>query len=68
MVTKAFEDKQTYLVEKTVKPGGKRGGHAIREYSDDGLVLLVKRGEREIIPSGDTVLEAGDLLVILRSG
>lgn len=66
VVTKAFEDTQTYLVERTVKPGGKRAGHALRDYSGDGLVLLVRRGDREIIPSGDTVLEAGDVLVILK--
>ena len=67
VVTKTFEDTQTYLVEKTVKPGGKRAGHAISEFSGDGLVLLVKRGDQEIIPSGDTVLEAGDVLVLLRT-
>ena len=68
VVTKAFEDTQTYLVEKTVKPGGKRAGHTLRDYSGDGLVLLVKRGNQEIIPSGSTVLEAGDVIVILRMG
>ena len=66
VVTKAFEDTQTYLIEKTVKRGGKRAGHAIRDYSGDGLVLLVRRGDQEMIPSGDTVLEAGDSLVILK--
>ena len=67
VVTRAFEDTQTYLVEKTVKPGGKRAGHAINEFANEGLVLLVKRGEREIIPNGDTVLETGDVLVILKA-
>ncbi|MBO6033755.1 MAG: potassium/proton antiporter [Prevotella sp.] len=67
IVTKAFEDTQTYLEEKTVKSGGKRAGHAINEFSNEGLVLLIKRGDREIIPSGDTVLEVGDVLVILKA-
>ena len=67
MVTKTFGDTQTYLEEKTVKIGGKRAGHAISEFSADGLVLLVKRGEQEIIPGGDTVLEAGDVLVLLKT-
>lgn len=67
LVTKAFEDTQTFLIEKTVKPGGKRAGHAIREFDSEGLVLLVLRGDKEIIPHGDTVLEAGDVLVILRN-
>ena len=66
IVTKTFADTETYLVEKKVKPDGKRAGHAISEFSGDGLVLLVKRGEQQLIPSGDTVLEAGDILVILR--
>ena len=48
-----------------VKPGGKNSGRSIREYSGDGLILLVKRGDEEFIPSGDTVLEGGDVLVIL---
>ena len=65
LVSKAFEDTQTSLIEKTVKPGGKNSGRSIREYSGDGLILLVKRGDEEFIPSGDTVLEGGDVLVIL---
>ena len=67
LVTKAYEDTETYLLEKTVKPGGKRDGHAIREFENDGLVLLIRREGEEIIPRGDTVLQAGDNLVILRS-
>ena len=49
-----------------IRPGGKRAGHPISEFSGEGLVLLVKRGDREIIPGGSTVLEAGDQLVILK--
>ena len=67
VVTKAFEDTQTYLVEKTVKKGGKRDGHAISEFNADGLVLLIRRDDKEIIPHGGTVLLAGDKLVILKS-
>ena len=67
VVAKAFEDTQTYVVEKTLTPDDKRAGHAIRDCSDGELVLLVRRGEREIIPSGDTILEAGDVLVILKA-
>ena len=67
IVTKPFDDTETFLVEKTVKKGGKRAGHAISEVSGDGLVLLVRRGGQEIIPSGDTVLEEGDILVLLRA-
>ena len=67
VVTKTFEDTETYLVENKVKKGGKRDGRTIGETSGEGLVLLVRRGEEEIIPSGDTLLRAGDLLVVLRA-
>ena len=66
VVTKTFEDTETYLLEKKVKKGGKRDGRTIGETAGEGLVLLVRRGEEEIIPSGDTLLHAGDLLVILK--
>ena len=62
-----FEDSETYLLEKTVKKGGRRDGRTIGDVCGDGLVLLVKRDGEEIIPSGDTLLQAGDLLVILKA-
>ena len=52
--------------EKTVKQGGNLDGHTIGETSTGGLVLLVRRGDEEIIPGGDTILLAGDSLVILK--
>lgn len=66
LVTKTFEDTETYLEEKTVKKGGKRDGRTIGETSGSGLVLLVRRDNKEIIPGGDTRLYAGDKLVLLR--
>ena len=67
LVTKNFEDTETFLVEKTIKKGGKRDGRTIGETAGDGLVLLVKRGDKEMIPSGNTQLCAGDVLVILKA-
>ena len=67
LVTKSFEDAGTFLIEKTVKPGGKSVGRSISEFDAEGLVLLIRRGDEEIIPHGETVLEAGDILVILKS-
>lgn len=66
MVTRTFEDTETYLVEKTVRKGGKKDGLTVGETSGEDLVLLVRRGDEEIIPSGDTLLKAGDSLVILK--
>ena len=68
LATKTFEDTRTFLTEKTVKKGGKQAGRPLREFSGEGLVLLIKRGDEELIPGGDTVLQAGDRLVLLREG
>lgn len=68
LVTRSYEDSRTFLVEKEVKKGGKRDGRTIGETGGQGLVLLVKRGDEQIIPSGDTMLQGGDVLVILREG
>ncbi len=66
VVTQDFEDSKTFLVEKKVKKDGKRAGRKISEVGGSGLILLVIRGEQEMIPSGDTVLLEGDRLVLLR--
>ncbi|MBO6081532.1 MAG: potassium/proton antiporter [Bacteroidales bacterium] len=66
MVTKAYGDNSTYLIEKTVKAHSPSVGHPVSEYAGEGLILLVRRGDEEIIPSGETVLREGDGLVILR--
>lgn len=65
IMTQAFQDGETHLYEKTVKPTSRRVGHMIKEHPGDGLVILVIRGSENIIPSGDTVLLAGDRLIIL---
>lgn len=45
LVTKTYEDTETFLLEKTVKKGGKRDGKAISESNSGGLVLLIQRCE-----------------------
>lgn len=65
LVTKTYEDASTYLEERTVRAGNGRAGHPISEFSGDGLILLVRRGDEEIIPNGDTVILEGDRLVVL---
>ena len=64
-LTRPFDNADIFLYEKKVKPGSRRIGRAIREAPGDGLIVLVRRGERNIIPNGKTVLAEGDLLVIL---
>lgn len=66
LVTKTFEDTQTRLIEKKIKPGSRRIGHPIKDYAGDGLILLVRRGDQTLIPDGNTILLEGDGLVLLR--
>ena len=64
--TFSFEGSDTCLLEKKAKPDGKWDGHAICDIDAGGLVILIRRGEEEIIPKGDTVVHAGDILVIVK--
>ncbi|MCR5548152.1 MAG: potassium/proton antiporter [Bacteroidales bacterium] len=66
IVTKTFDEKEIFLIEKKVKKNGRRAGHAIKDVSGEGLVLLVRRDDEDFIPDGDTVLLEGDILVLLR--
>ena len=67
IVTKAYEDSDTFLIERSVKKGGKHDGRTLNESDTEGLVLLVRRNGEDIIPGGDTVLQAEDRLVILKA-
>ena len=64
-LTHAFNSTEAFLYEKTVKASSRRVGKPISENPGKGLVVMVRRGDDNIIPSGDTILEAGDKLVIL---
>lgn len=66
IVTKAYEDSDTFLIEKSVKKSGKHDGRPLNASDTEGLVLLVRRNGEDIIPDGDTILQADDRLVILR--
>ncbi len=65
MLTRGFEDSVTSLKERTIKADSRFAGKPLSEFHDKGLVVLVRRGEKNIIPNGGTVLESGDRLVIL---
>ena len=65
MLTRGFEDSVTSLKERTIKADSRFAGKPLSEFHDKGLVVLVRRGEQNIIPNGGTVLESGDRLVIL---
>ena len=65
LVTKTYADTESFLLEKSVKKS--RAGRPVSELASEGLVLLVRRGDEDIIPSGDTLLQEGDRLVVLKA-
>ena len=64
-LTRSYSDETLSLYEKTIKPDSRRVGQRIADYPGKGLIVLVRRGEENIIPGGDTILRAGDRIVIL---
>ena len=67
LVTKSYENAELFLMEKTVRKGSPLDGGSIRNCDTGGLILVVIRDNEDIIPRGDTVLQAGDRLVILKT-
>lgn len=64
-LTHGFEDSSVLLEEKWIKAGGRNDGKMISEYSGNGLIVMICRGEDSIIPHGNIRIKAGDMLVIL---
>lgn len=60
-----YSDETLSLYEKSIKPDSRRVGKPLAEFPGKGLIVLVRRGEENIIPRGDTILQAGDRIVIL---
>lgn len=61
------EKGEKVLLEIPVSLGSQLEHQKIKDISwpDDCLIISIKRGEKEIIPSGDTELYSGDFLVVL---
>lgn len=55
------------LLRLTLAPHARPVGKQIRElnFPKDALILLILRGSENIVPSGSTVLQAGDLLALI---
>lgn len=62
-----INETEAKLHEHPLSKNSKWEGHAIKEYPapDGSLVVMIKRGDDSIIPDGNTVLQKGDVLVIL---
>jgi potassium/hydrogen antiporter len=60
---------ESTLVELIVSPDSAARGKSIMQLglSDGALVVLLRRGDEKIIPSGGTLLQAGDRVLLLAS-
>lgn len=58
------------VLELPLEMGSQADGRRIRDvdWPSGCLVIGLRRGEREIVPRGDTVLRGGDYLIVLFSG
>jgi len=66
--TKTFEDfsNQFVLREHRINNDGPHVGHMICEFPDTKeVVVMIKRGDKSIIPTGRTVMKPDDILVIM---
>ncbi len=63
MLMREFKDSSVSLEERTVRHGSPLAGKRISELPDRGLIVVVQREGRNIIPHGSTLLEEGDKIV-----
>lgn len=61
------DSKVKMLIEIPVCIGSKLDGKEVRDYKwpQNCLLVSIRRGEKEIIPKGDAVINAGDCLIVL---
>lgn len=64
-ISEPFEEADIKVRQKVVKAESRRVGRPMKDYPGSSTILLVKRDGKNIIPSPDTVLLAGDTLYIL---
>lgn len=55
------------LIEHPLLKGSRYVGAKVKDYprSDKSLLVMIRRGEERIIPKGDTVIQEGDVFVLL---
>lgn len=67
---RSFEDRENmYLSELAVHGGHRFANQPLHQISDSKkrLVILIKRGIKTIIPTGNTIIRSGDILVYIES-
>ena len=68
LCARSFQDHGTdNLIQHSLSEDSKWAGRRVCDYPKQGgaLLVLIQRGDERIIPNGNTVLKAGDLLVLL---
>lgn len=58
---------KTHVIELPVTVGSMYDGCAVRDlnWPENSLLIRIRRGEHELIPKGDTILQSGDLLMVV---
>lgn len=67
--TRSYQDESTdSLIQHPLSANSKWAGHKVCEYpnGDRSLLVMIQRGEEKIIPNGNTILQNGDVLVLLK--
>ena len=66
LISREFKDSDVSLREKVIEPTDIWPCRKLKECKGmtDGIVILIRRKDENIIPHGDTVIETGDVLVI----
>lgn len=53
-----------HLSERRITSGDKFIGKTLSEINGDALIIMIQRGDKVVIPQGQTVIEENDILVI----
>jgi CIC family chloride channel protein len=66
----AFNPEQVNVTEVTVQPNSFFANHLVYEikFPKESMIATVKRGRKTIIPRGDTLIQPGDVLIIVAEG
>ena len=69
LCTRSFQDQSTDILTRyRLSEDSKWAGCRVGEYpkQEGSLLILIQRGDERIIPNGNTILNAGDVLVLLK--
>jgi len=62
----AAKEEYIHIVEHPLSKNSRWAGRMVKEYPSDGVtqLVLIKRGDKTVVPNGNTVLLEGDILFI----